>query len=230
MTPGEDVVGRVVQVGTEVKDFEVGDRVAGLIRTGGNARYTSVPASSLVRVPRTIDSAEAACCVSIYTSAYQCMKCVLKAGEAMSWYKGKKVLVVGSMDGVGQALIQMCVKAHAEVYATAPDCRHAFMRNVLGASPLPESSQEWLRVVQGEMDVVFDGLCEDGLAAAKKALRKDGKLVCFGYSSMLKEEMGYFGVPLSARFNKWRGQLSNAKNIDIWDSFQRDPEMYKVRD
>ena len=57
-TPGHDLVGNIVTCGTKVKDFKVGDRVAALVRTGGNARYMSVPESSLVKVPLTIDVAE----------------------------------------------------------------------------------------------------------------------------------------------------------------------------
>jgi NADPH:quinone reductase-like Zn-dependent oxidoreductase len=226
LTPGHDVVGKIVAVGDNVKDFKDGERVAALIRTGGNARYASVPASALVRVPSTVDSAEAACMVSIYTAAYQSMKMVTSKGPMFS-LKGKKVLVIGGMDSVGQALVQMCNKARAEIYATCPERRYGYMRTVLGATPLSEKSSEWLLEVQGEMDVVFDGLCEDGLDAATKALNSDGELVCFGYGSMLNKEMGFFGAPLSSFINKWKSQLTTAKTVDIWDSYQYDPEQYK---
>lgn len=49
--PGYDVVGTIASCGHAVKEFEVGDRVAALVRKGGNARYISVSASSLVSVP-----------------------------------------------------------------------------------------------------------------------------------------------------------------------------------
>jgi len=123
MTPGHDVVGRIVALGSNVTDFSEGDRVAALIRTGGNARYASVPQSSLVRVPHTLDSAEAACMVTVYSAAYQSLKMVSSKGPMFSLL-GKKVLVIGGMDSVGQAIVQMCNKARAEVYATAPKRRH----------------------------------------------------------------------------------------------------------
>ena len=81
------------------------------------------------------------------------------------------------------------------------------------------------------MDVVFDGVCEDGLETSSKALKYNGgEIVCFCQSSMMKEkEMGLLGAPLSARMNKlWSQTKSGAKTIDIWQNFRNDPETYKV--
>jgi NADPH:quinone reductase-like Zn-dependent oxidoreductase len=227
MTPGHDAVGKIVAVGANVKEFKEGERVAALIRTGGNARYANVLSSHLVRVPAIVDAAEAACMVSVHTAAYQSMKLITSQGPTFS-LTGKKILIIGGMEGVGQALVQMCNKARAEVYATCPERRHVYMKNVLGARPLPEDSKVWLPQVQGKMDVVFDGLCEDGLDAACKALVKNGEVVCFGHAAMIKEEMGVFGAPLSAYLNKWKSHLTRAKTIDIWDSFKEDQDQYKV--
>jgi NADPH:quinone reductase-like Zn-dependent oxidoreductase len=224
MTPGHDVVGRIVAVGLDVKDFKEGDRVAALIRTGGNARFASVPEASLVRVPHSVNSAEACCMVSVYSAAYQSLKMVVSEGPMFS-LRGKKVLVIGGMSDIGQAVVQMCNKARADVYATAPSRRHAYVIGTLGALPLPEDSQDWLPRVEGEMDVVFDGQCADGLEAAKKAVKKGGNVIWFGYSSMIKEEMGLFGPPIKAHLNR----LFSVKCVDIWDHFQTDPESYKVR-
>lgn len=228
MTPGHDVVGKIIAIGSDVTEFNEGDRVAALTRTGGNARYASVPATSLVRVPHTLDSAEAACMVTVYSAAYQCLKMVSSKGPMFSLF-GKKVLIIGGMDSIGQAIVQMCNKARAEVYATAPKRRHGYIRTMLGAVPLEESSEEWMHLVEGQMDVVFDGKCEDGLRAATKAMKPGGELVCFGYSSMLKEEMGVFGAPMSAHLNRWRSHMAQAKCVDIYEYYKKDPETYKVR-
>lgn len=232
-TPGYDVVGYVVKSGLLVdeNEYKYGDRVAALVRTGGNARYVSVPASSLVRVPRSCDSAEAACMISIYTTAYQSLKSVSGKSKTFS-LEGKRVLVVGAMDPVGQALVQLCVKAKAEmVYATAPIHRHGYVQAVLGATPLPMEIKGWAKYLDGKMDVVFDGEYENGMRESQDALANHGRLVCFGKRSLLNEkELGIFGAPLHAHFDKWQaGQRSNITNVDIWECFQEDPVVYKVR-
>jgi len=165
--------------------------------------------------------------VTVYSAAYQSLKMVSSKGPMFSLL-GKKVLVIGGMDSVGQAIVQMCNKARAEVYATAPKRRHNYIRTTLGAVPLAESPEEWLPSVQGQMDVVFDGRCDDGLKTATKAMQEGGELVCFGYSAMLKEEMGVFGAPMSAHLNRWRSHMAKAKCVDIYEFFRKDPETYKV--
>lgn len=223
-TPGYDLVGNIIACGSQVRDFKVGDRVAALVRTGGNARFAHVPASSLIPVAASLDAAEAVCMVSIYTTAYKVLRQVSDHNTTFS-LQGKKVLIIHGLDAVGQALIQMCRKANARVYVTAPQNRHAYMRNVLQAIPLPDSPVEWTKIAQDEMDLTFDGVCGD-LEATKLTLREGGKMVCYGFSSLLHEEMGLFGAPLSAHLRKWQKQ-SDAPIVDIWESFSEDPETYK---
>lgn len=226
LTPGYDVVGNILEVGSNVAEFAVGERVAALVRSGGNARFVSVPASSLVKVPSNLDSAEVAALVSIYTTAYQALRKISNGGPMFS-LEGKKILILGGMDGVGQALIQMCKKARATIYATAPTVRHIYIKSVLGVNPLPEA--DWLSSVEGQLDYVFDGVCEDGTEKSFKALKPDGEMVCYGHASMLKErEIGILGAPFSARMNQLYTQMSRrVHTVDIWESFQYDPVVYK---
>jgi NADPH:quinone reductase-like Zn-dependent oxidoreductase len=57
---GYDVVGEVDQIGEGVRGIELGDRVADLTVIGSNARYRTLRADRVTRVPRGIDAAEAA--------------------------------------------------------------------------------------------------------------------------------------------------------------------------
>lgn len=233
-TPGQDFVGFIVSTGSKVTSrFSPGDRVAGLVRSGGNARFISVSENNLIPVPRSLDTSEAVCMVSIYAAAYQSLKAAVST--AVFSLQGKKVLVIGGMDGAGQAIIQMCRKAKADVYATAPDHRHGYVRSTMGAIPLPEKAAEWSLIAEGEMDYVFDGVCQDGLESSRKALNKDGggRLVCFGQGHLIQgTEMGYLGAPLTAHYNRWKNELfmPNTKRLDIWESFEKDKQMYKVRE
>ena len=226
---GRDFVGFVLLCGAKVTKFKPGDRVAGLLRSGGNARYTQIPEDALVPVPKQLNSAEAACMVSVYTAAYQSINLATKDSSVYD-LEGKQVLVVSGMDGVGQAIIQMCRKAKAEVFATAPDRRHAYVRSILNATPLPEKTEEWAAIAKGSMDVVFDGAGDGTMEASFAALTENGKLVCFGNSALLRDQMGWLGVPFERRMQRF--QLENKSNTyfhDIWDSYKRDPETYKVR-
>lgn len=227
-TPGSDVVGFILKVGEKVRHYKVGDRVAALVRTGGNARYVNVPATNLVHVPRSCDTAEAACMISTYMTAYQSLRMATKDQFALN---GKTVLITGGIEPVGQALIQLCFRAGAEeVYATAPAHRHKYIKSVLGAHPLPVQPKDWLPTTKGLMDIVFDGTCHDSLESPYASLKHDGVLVCVGMTALLnREEPGVFGAPISAYWARLKGQLmSNTKFYEVWDSFNSNKESYKV--
>lgn len=230
LTPGLDIIGHVVACAPGVQGFQKGDRVAALVPNGGNSRFCTAPEQHLVKVPRRVDSAEAASMVSIYTAAFAVLQKVAEPSHPQFSLQGMKVLVIGGMDTTGQALIQMCLKAKAEVYATAPVRRHAYILNVLGALPLPEDPKEWLHLVEGDMDLVFDGLNQDGLESSERALNGQGELVLFGHASMMEEtDIGCLGAPIMAHWNRFLGHRRTKKVVDLWEDFERDPEPIKVR-
>lgn len=223
-----DVVGSIVDMGNEVKDYKIGDKVAALVRTGGNARYISVAASDLVTVPRACDDAEAACIVTTYMTAYQSLR--LATDNSID-LKKKRVLITGGMEPVGQALIQLCFRAGAaEVFAVAPENRHRFVRIVLGAKPLSVDAECWPDTIKGGMDVVFDGTCYDNFESPNAALGEEGILVSFGMSALLnRESAGFLGAPMSAYWAKLKNNMSSrSTSYEIWDSFKTDREAYKL--
>ena len=227
-TPGHDVVGNIIKVGRSVRQYKVGDRVASLVRTGGNARYISVQCTDIVEVPRSCDSAEAACMVSTYMTAYQAVR---KATKDSFTLNGKSILVTGGIEPVGQALIQLCFRAGAkEVYATAPEHRHRYVKGVLAAKPLPVQPEDWLPKTKGAMDIVFDVACHDALESPQASLKRNGTLVCIGMSALLsKEKPSVFGAPLSAYWARLKGRLmTNTMSYEVWESFCENKDAFKV--
>jgi NADPH:quinone reductase-like Zn-dependent oxidoreductase len=229
-TPGSDLVGHIVECGSEVEGFKTGDRVAALVKSGANARYISVPVSSLVAVPRGVSSDEAVCMVSIYATAFKAIKMVCDEEGSDFSLKDKKVVVVGGCDPVGQALIHLCKKAKASaIYVSVPKNRQGSVARSLGVKPLLADAAEWPDEVKGQMDLVFDGESND-ISGSKTALNGQGKLVIYGMSTMLKDgEMGVFGAPMSAHWAKMGNSMRwSTQTLDIWESFQTDPNLYKV--
>lgn len=231
-TPGGDVVGVITAVGDSVEEnfqFTVGDRVCALTKTGGNARYAVVPGSNLVKVPKSVAADDAACVVSTFMAAYQAHQLVCPEDKSLS---GKKVLVSGGTGPLGQALIQLARRAGAQkVYTTAHPSHHMYVRMLLGATPLPLEPEEWLPLVEGNMDVVFDSACQDGYASSQKALSDEGQLVCVGmYALLNSESVGLFGAPLSAYWTKSKASyfMSKTQSYEINASFASDPEKFKV--
>ena len=227
-TPGMDVVGSIIQMGENVHDFKVGDRVAALVRIGGNSRYISVSASDLVAVPRSCDSTEAVCMVSTYMTAYQCIRTATNNSFIL---KKKRVLITGGTEPVGQALIQLCFRAGAtEVFASGPDRSQRYIRTVLGARPLPADPNQWMDSMKGSVDVVFDGTCYDGFQSTSTVLNEDGILVSLGMSALLNRETpGILGAPMVAYWEKLKSDvMPHSTSYEVWNSFRREKEAYKL--
>jgi NADPH:quinone reductase-like Zn-dependent oxidoreductase len=58
--PGLEVSGEIVAVGSKVKKWSIGDKVAALLTGGGYAEFASVPYQQCLPIPKNISMIEAA--------------------------------------------------------------------------------------------------------------------------------------------------------------------------
>jgi NADPH2:quinone reductase len=110
---GYQAGGVIREVGSEVTDRRVGQRVVAISPNGSHAALFSVPATSTWVVPEGLDIAQAACVPIAFGTAHDCLFEFgrLKTGEA--------VLIQAGAGGVGLAAIQLAKRAGATVFATA---------------------------------------------------------------------------------------------------------------
>ena len=117
-----DCAGEIVELGSRVNGWSVGDRVSiypmvagegmtGETRLGTCAQYHRIPAANLVAMPDGMGFEEAAALPIAYATAVRMLKtrCPVRAGE--------KVLILGAAGGVGTACVQLAKAAGAEVIA-----------------------------------------------------------------------------------------------------------------
>lgn len=137
---GYDVVGEIDEVGPEVSTLAVGDRIADLTVTGSYARYRTLRADRVVRVPPSVDPAEAAALVLNWTTAYQLLHRVAQV------IPGKRILVYGASGAVGQALLTLGRLAGLHMWGTCHPS-HAELVRSLGATPIDATSMHasWCR-------------------------------------------------------------------------------------
>src|SRR3989454_11079566 len=111
--PGIEFAGEVAEVGDEVREWKIGDRVFGITGGGGPAEYVTVPANHLARVPDRLDWAEAAAVPEVFMTAHDALftQCGLTIGE--------HVLIHAAGSGVGTAAIQLVKAAGAFAYGTS---------------------------------------------------------------------------------------------------------------
>ena len=110
---GYQAAGEIIEVGSEVTNLKVGQRVATTNAFGSHAELRSVPARTAWPIPDGFDVGQASVIPVAFGTADDCLFEFghLKAGET--------VLVQAGASGVGVAAIQLAKRAGARVIATA---------------------------------------------------------------------------------------------------------------
>ena len=110
--PGREAAGIVVEVGKNVNDVKVGDRVAYAMATGSYAELAAVPAWLTVPIPDEM-SFETASAILL-----QAMTAHFLANDITTLQESDKALVHAGAGGVGLLLIQMLKMQGVYVYTT----------------------------------------------------------------------------------------------------------------
>lgn len=230
-TPGFDVVGVIVSMGVEAEaaGYDYGEAVACCCQTGGNARYLVLHYSDLCAVPGNVDSAQAACIVSTYMTAYQALHRCKPRGPRET-LEGSNILVTKGSGPVGQAVIELAKRGGAsKIFATAAKKDHDKLHD-LGVCPLPMDHKMWLPLVRGKMDIVIDCVCQDGYASPHQALNYRGHLITVGMNVVMNgAEIGYCGTPFEVFFNRVKAGyfLSRTTRYCPYEWSQTHPAQWK---
>jgi NADPH:quinone reductase len=110
---GYQAGGEIVEVGAEVTDLKVGQKVTTVFAAGSHAALRAVPARNAWPVPKGFDIKLAAAIPVPFGTADDCL---FEFGHLK---RGETVLVQAGASGVGVAAIQLAKRAGATVFATA---------------------------------------------------------------------------------------------------------------
>ena len=176
-TPGYTAIGTVDAVGENVTEVSVGDRVAALTNYGCYAEYLYWPAQKLVKVPETIDPAQASILILNYLVSYQILHRVAHVKT------GDKVLIIGASGGVGTAFLELGQLANIKMYGLASLNKHNILKK-FGAIPIDYHTQDFVEILKKlepeGIDFVFNGMSEEYFSRAMVVLRPGGVLVHYG--------------------------------------------------
>ncbi len=181
--PGLEAAGIVKAVGPDVKDLQVGDRVAYSGVPASYAEYVAAPEAKLVRLPEGVDTQiGAAAMLQGMTAHYLAHGTYpLKAGDT--------ALIHAAAGGVGLLLVQMAKKCGARVFGTVSTAEKARLATDAGADEIIRYTQqnfeaEVERLTGGQgVDVVYDSVARTTFEKSINCLRPRGLLALFGQSS-----------------------------------------------
>ncbi len=180
---GQEAAGTVSELGSEVKDFKIGERVAYTGITGAYAEYEAVPAVRLVRVPAGITDHQAA------SALLQGITAQYLSHSTYPLKKGDIALIHAAAGGVGLLLVQMAKNLGARVIGTVSTEEKAKLAREAGADEIifyttQDFEVETKRLTDGKgVHVVYDGVGKTTFDQDLNVLRPRGYLVLFGASS-----------------------------------------------
>lgn len=174
---GLEAAGEVVELGAAVTSRSMGDRVCGLLPSGGYAEYVTMPERLALALPDGMPWSQAGGLAEVFSTAYDNM---LTRGRLR---RGETVLVHGIASGVGTAATQLAVRAGARVIGTASSERKRRAARDLGASDVIDyTSEDFVdrvaELTDGRgVDVILDLVGGAYLQRNLDALATEGRLV-----------------------------------------------------
>ncbi len=163
---GGEGAGVVLEIGSQVRDLAVGDRVMGLL-PGAFGPVARADSRQLARVPAGWSFARAASAPIAFATAHYALN------DLAGLRPGERVLVHAAAGGVGMAAVQLARHLGAEVYATASPSKWAALRALglddahIASSRTAEFAESFLLATGGRgMDVVLNSLAGELLDAS----------------------------------------------------------------
>jgi NADPH:quinone reductase len=182
-TPGLEVVGDVVEIGANVSDISVGDRVITMMqglggvhpkRPGGYAEFVAAPASAVATFGGDVDPHKIAALGLASVTAFGALQ---KIGDLNK----RRIAVTGAAGGVGSAGVTIARAQGAEVVGVIAHADQSEYVRSLGASATISAQEVGAGVLGSEtIDGVLDTVAGKSFGAYVSALRPGGVLSLVG--------------------------------------------------
>lgn len=195
---GADIAGRIVAIGKNVKQFEIGDDVFGDISEhglGGLAEYACVNEEALALKPDTISYEQAAAVGMAAVTALQGFRGMGEIGP------NHKVLIYGASGGVGTFAIQIAKSYGAQVTAVC-STRNVDLARSLGADQVVDYTQEDFTQNSERYDYILAANGYHFITKYMRSLKPKGVYVMSGGSMAQIFQAMLLGPFLSATGNR----------------------------
>lgn len=194
ITPGFEVAGRVAELGDGVDDLEVGAPVIAVTRFFGYADELVVPRHQVFARPAGWSDAQAAGLPAVTLTAWYALVQLARPPA------GASILVHSAAGGVGQALVRIGRHLGARVVGVVGSAHKVGLVRDLGADAVIDKSREdlWAAARAHAPDgyaVVLDANGTSTLRGSWDALAPAGRLVVYGFASMLPRGTGRVSWP-----------------------------------
>lgn len=182
--PGLDCAGVIVEIGKDVKDINLGDRVIAFPSTGSYAEYVAADANLTYLLPNNIPFDVAAACPTVSFLSYKLLVDIARLE------RGETILIHSAAGGVGTTAIQIAKSLGAKkIIGTVGSKEKEAIAIQAGADEVICYETEDFPNIVNEItdsrgvDVVLDSVAGATTEKSLSCLAQYGRLVQFGNSS-----------------------------------------------
>ncbi|WKJ91829.1 NAD(P)H-quinone oxidoreductase [Methylomonas montana] len=224
--PGLEVAGDIVEMGSEVTGFKIGDSVCALLTGGGYAEYCLASASCCLPIPKGLSYIQAAGLPETFFTVWSNLfdRAQLQNNECL--------LVHGGTSGIGTTSIQLAKAFGSRVIVTAGNDEKCQRSLALGADlAINYRQQDFVEAVlsftDGKgVDVILDMIGGDYLPRNLKSLAIDGRLLQIAIqnggkaeinlASVLMKRLTIAGSTLRSRNDDFKAKIARQLHEKVW--------------
>lgn len=178
--PGMEIVGRITEVGSQVTDRTVGERVFANVGLGGYVSEAVVRAERVLVLPDGLSDGQAATFMQSYMTGMFALR------ERARVEAGQTMLVLGAGGGVGLAAVDIGVALGMRVFAAASTADKRQLALDRGAEAAIDTTTEDVKerakeLGGGGVDVLYDPIGGELGETCLRALGEDGQYVVIGF-------------------------------------------------
>lgn len=189
ITPGFEIAGTVLATGANVTNLRPGNPVFAVTRFNGYASQVCVPHHQVFPLPATLSPVQAAALPAVGLTAWYALT------ELAHARTGNRLLVHSAAGGVGSMLVQIGKLYGCHVTSVVGASHKTAAVQALGADAVIDKSTQSLwaeakRIAPQGYDIILDANGVATLRASYRHLGAAGRLVVYGFHSMLVTSNG----------------------------------------
>jgi len=229
-SPGLELSGTIIEIGSEVKNFKINDRVIGIAKYGSYCNEIVMPAENVYKIPDCMDFVTAASFPVAYGTAF----------GAIEW-KGQlknnqTCLILGAAGGVGLACVEIAKAYGANIIAAAGSDEKCETCKTHGANNTINYNDEVFRhslkkLAPNGVNLVIDMIGGESADDAVKSLSWEGKFIIIGFAGgkIPKIPANRLLLQSASAIGLYWGQYAFINPELIGDSFNKLMQMYEEK-